>query len=81
MRDVGEGNLQWGDVMEECKRELSCVCRPMAQTSDEDSEEDAPEGRRAHPRHPWIAPINLLVERDPVWGGYIDPNTKGRPLS
>ena len=25
-RDGGEGDLEWGGVMEECKRELSCVC-------------------------------------------------------
>ena len=28
-RDGGEGNLEWGGVMEECKRELSCVCIKM----------------------------------------------------
>ena len=25
-RDKGEGDLEWGDVMDECKRELLCVC-------------------------------------------------------
>ena len=30
-RDKGEGDLEWCSIMEECKRELSCVCRKMAQ--------------------------------------------------
>ena len=30
-RDRGEGDLEWGGVTEECKRELSCVCIKMAQ--------------------------------------------------
>ena len=30
-RDGGEGNSEWCGVMEECKRELSCVCIKMAQ--------------------------------------------------
>ena len=30
-RDGGEGDLEWAGVMEECKRELSCVCQKMAQ--------------------------------------------------
>ena len=30
-KDGGEGDLEWADVMEECKRELSCVCQKMAQ--------------------------------------------------
>ena len=30
-RDIGEGNLEWAGVMEECKRELSCVCLKMVQ--------------------------------------------------
>ena len=30
-RDGGEGNLEWASVMEECKKELSCVCQKMAQ--------------------------------------------------
>ena len=30
-RDGGEGDLEWCGVMEECKRELSCVCIKMAE--------------------------------------------------
>ena len=30
-RDADEGNLEWASVMEECRRELSCVCQKMAQ--------------------------------------------------
>ena len=116
-RDVDEGNLEWAGVMEECRRELSCVCQKMAQavgwqpgrpyrphapkpgkqrekamrtsrggrhlftSSDEDSEEDEPEGRRARPRDPWPAPVYATVERDLVWGGYIDSTARGKPLS
>ena len=25
--DAGEGDLKWAGIMEECKRELSCVCQ------------------------------------------------------
>ena len=38
-------------------------------SSDEDNEEDAPEGRRAHISDPWLAPVHATVERDLVWGG------------
>ena len=81
-RDAGEDDLKWAGIMEECRRELSCVGpkllvgnlgdpvgrmppKPGEQrqkvmrtgragphlftSSDEDSEEDAPEGRRARP--------------------------------
>ena len=101
-KDGGEGDLEWADVMEECKRELSCVCQKMAQaigwklgrpcrphapklgeqrqkamrtgragrhlftSSDENSEEDAQEGRREGPTDPWLAPIHTSVERDLV---------------
>ena len=30
-RDGGEGDLEWGGVMEECKGELSYVCIKMAE--------------------------------------------------
>ena len=30
-RDADEGDLEWAGVMEECRRELSCVCQKMAQ--------------------------------------------------
>ena len=30
-RDAGEGDLEWVSVMEDCRRELSCVCQKMAQ--------------------------------------------------
>ena len=115
-RDGGEGDSEWCGVMEECKRELSCVCIKMAQavgwqpgrpcrlhapkpseqrqkamrtgragphlftSSDEDSEEDAPEGRRARVSNPWLAPVHAMVERDLVWGGYIDSNSRGKPM-
>ena len=115
-RDRGEGDLEWGAVMEECKRELSCVCIKMAQavgwqpgrpcrphapkpgeqrqnamrtgragphlftSSDEDSEEDEPEGRRARVSDPWLAPVHATVERDLVWGGYIDSSSRGKPM-
>ena len=111
-RDGGEGDLEWGGVMKECKRELSCVCIKMAQavgrqpkrpcrlhapkpseerqkamrtgragphlftSSDEDSEEDALEGRRARPRNPWLALVHATVE----WGGYIDFSNRGKPM-
>ena len=90
-RDANKGDLEWAGIMEECRRELSCVCQKMAQavgwppgrscrpqapkpneqrekamrtsrvgrhlftSSNEDSEEDEPEGRRARPRNPWLA--------------------------
>ena len=53
----------------------------MFTSSDEDSEEDEPEGRRARPRNPWLAPVHATVERDLVWGGYIDSTARGKPLS
>ena len=53
----------------------------MFTSSDEDSEEDAAEGRRARPSDPWLAPVHVSVERDLVWGWYIDLNTRGKPLS
>ena len=53
----------------------------MFTSSHEDSEEDEPEGRRAHPHDPWLAPVHVSVERDLVWGGYIDSTTRGKPLS
>ena len=49
-------------------------------SSDEDSEEDTLEGRRAHPSDPWLAPIHASVERDLVWGGYIDSSSRGMPM-
>ena len=112
-RDGGEGNLDWAGVMEECKRELSCVCQKMAKaigwqcgrscrlhavelgeqgqktmrtgragsqlftSSDEDSEEDAVEGRRARPSDPWLALVHTLVEHNLVWGGYLDSTSRG----
>ena len=30
-RDADEGDLEWAGVMEECRREFSCVCQKMAQ--------------------------------------------------
>ena len=53
----------------------------MFTSSDEDSEEDELEGRRARPRDPWLAPVHATVERDLVWGGYIDSTARGKPLS
>ena len=50
-------------------------------SSDKDSEEDEPEGRRARPRDPWLAPVHATVERDLVWAGYIDSIARGKPLS
>ena len=29
--DGGEGDLEWCGIMEECKRELSCVCIKMVE--------------------------------------------------
>ena len=49
-------------------------------SSDEDSEEDAPEGRRARVSDPWLAPVHATVERDLVWGGYIDSSTRGKAM-
>ena len=28
---MNEGDLEWAGVMEECRKELSCVCQKMAQ--------------------------------------------------
>ena len=105
MSERDGGDLEWYGVMEECKRELSCVCIKMAQavgwqpgrpcrphapkpgehrqkamrtgragphlftSSDEDSEEDAPEGRRACVSDPCLALVHATVEHDLVWGG------------
>ena len=55
--------------------------RHLFTSSDEDSEEDEPEGRRARPHDPWLAPIHATVERGLVWGGYIDSTARGKPLS
>ena len=113
-RDRGKGDLEWASMMEDCKRELPCVCQKMAQaagwqpgrpcrphapkpgeqrqkamrtgragphlftSSDEDSEEDAPEGRRARPSDPWLAPIYTSVECDLVWGEYLDSTSRGQ---
>ena len=52
----------------------------MLTSTNEDSEEDASEGRKAHPRDPWLAPVHASVERDLVWGGYIDSNSEGNPM-
>ena len=120
-RGEDEGSEAWGGLMEECKRELTCVCKKMAQSvgwrpgrpgrwfppqpggggsgghrqhamrtgrggkhlfssSDEGSGEDAPEGSRTQPSDPWLAPVNHLVERDFVWGGYIERDGRGKPL-
>ena len=54
--------------------------RHSCTSSDEDSKEDEAEGRRARPSDPWLAPVHVLVERDLVWGGYIDLSTIGKPL-
>ena len=116
-RDAAEGDLEWASIMEECRRELSCMCQKMAQavgwqpgrpcrphapkpgeqkekamrtssvgrhlftSSDEDSEEDKLEERRAHPCDLGLAPVHVSVERDLVWGGYIDSTARGKPLS
>ena len=48
-------------------------------SSDEDSEEDAPEGRRARVNDPWLALVLATVERDLVWGVYIDFSNRGKP--
>ena len=49
-------------------------------SSYEDSEEDAPEGRRARVSDPWLAPVHATVERDLVWGGYIDSSSRGKAM-
>ena len=49
-------------------------------SSDEDSEEDAPEGRRARVSDPWLALVHATVERDLVWGGYIDSSSRGKAM-
>ena len=49
-------------------------------SSGEDSEEDAPEGRRARPSDPWLALVHALAECDLVWGRYIDPISRVKPL-
>ena len=54
--------------------------RHLFTSSYEDSEEDEPEGRRARPCNPWLAPVHVSVERDLVWGGYIDSTARGKPL-
>ena len=52
----------------------------MFTSRDADSEEDAADGRRARSRDPWLAPVNVSVECDLVWGGYMDLSTLGKPL-
>ena len=52
----------------------------MFTSSDDDSEEDAADGRRACPSDPWLALVHVLVNHDLVWGGYVDLNTIGKPL-
>ena len=47
-------------------------------SSDEDSEGDAPEGRRARVSDPWLAPVHATVERDLVWGGTLIPAVEAR---
>ena len=32
-RDAGKGDLEWAGIMEECKRELSCVCQKIAKAT------------------------------------------------
>ena len=49
-------------------------------SSNEDSEEDALEGRRARPSEAWLTPIHASVEHDLVWGVYIDANSRGKPM-
>ena len=49
-------------------------------SSDEDSEEDAPEGRRAQVSDPWLAPVHATVERNLVWGVYIDSSSRGKAM-
>ena len=55
--------------------------RHLFTSSDEDSEEDEPEGRKARPHDPWLAPVHVSVEHDLVWGGYIDSTARGKLLS
>ena len=52
----------------------------MFTSSDEDNEEDEPEGRRERRHDPWLAPVYAMVERDLVWGGYIDSSSRGKPM-
>ena len=54
--------------------------RHLFTSSGENGQEDAPEGRRARISDSWLAPTNLLMECELVWGGYIDLNIKGKPL-
>ena len=49
-------------------------------SSDEDSEEDAPEGRRARVSDPWLTPVHATVERDLVWDAYIDSSSRGKQM-
>ena len=50
-------------------------------SSDEDSEEDAPEGRRARVSDLWLDRVYARVERDLVWGGgTIDSNSRGKAM-
>ena len=50
----------------------------MFTSSDEDSEEDAPEGRRARVSDPWLAPVHATVEHDLVCGGTLIPAVEAR---
>ena len=103
-------------MMEECKRELSCVCIKMAEatawqsgrpfrphapklgeqrqkamgtgraephlftSSDEDSEQDTMEGRRAPISDPWLAPVHASMDRDLVRGPYNDSSSRAKPM-
>ena len=42
-------------------------------SNDEDSGEDALEGRRARSSNPWLTSVHAMVERDLVWGGTLIP--------
>ena len=54
--------------------------RHLFTSSDEDSKEDAAEGRRACPSYPWLAPVHVLVELDLVRCEYIDLGTREKLL-
>ena len=52
----------------------------MFTSIDENSEEDAPEGRRACVNDLWLAPVHAMVECDLVWRGYIDSSRRGKAM-
>ena len=53
----------------------------MCTSSNEDNKQNVLKWSTTHPSNPWLSPTNPLVEHDLVWGKYIDPITRCKPIS